>query len=162
MSIVTKMTFIYNNRLTLGLIGTMFNVSRGVLEATFLAIDKSFFTTPSITTLETTVLAIDRLFLHQELPTTIDQIPYRKAMSSGGGGIDSGGIQDIAGIPPLLGTEQCSIHVSSALTRGCLHAVSAPMSIFSNFRGGQRRWIQDIGWLFLERYLVSQQRISSF
>ena len=44
MSIVTKMMFIYNNRLTLGLIGTMFNVSRGVLEATFLSIDKSFFT----------------------------------------------------------------------------------------------------------------------
>ena len=136
-------------------------MSRGVLEATFLAIDKSFFTTTSITSLETTILAINKLFLHQELLTTIDQIPYRKTMSSGGGGIDSGGIQDIAGIPPLLWTEQCSIHVSSALTRGCPYAASAPMSIFGKFRGGQR-WIQDIGWLLLERYCVCRQRISSF
>ena len=82
-------------------------------------------------------------------------------MSSSGGGIDSGGIQDIAGIPPLLGTEQCSIHVSSALTRRCLYAASAPMSILGKFWGGQR-WIQDIGWLFLERYLISRQQISFF
>ena len=56
-------------------------------------------------------------------------------MSSGGRGIGStltGGIQDIAAILPLLGTEQCSIHVSSALTRGYLYAASAPMSIFGS------------------------------
>ena len=56
-------------------------------------------------------------------------------MSSSGGGIGStltGGIQDVAGILPLLGTEQCSIHVSSALTRGYLYAASAPMSIFGS------------------------------
>ena len=56
-------------------------------------------------------------------------------MSSGGGGIGStltGGIQDIAAILPLLGTAQCSIHVSSALTRGLLYAASAPMSIFGS------------------------------
>ena len=56
-------------------------------------------------------------------------------MSSGGGGIGStltGGIQDIAAFLPLLGTEQCSIHVSSALTRGYLYAASAPMSIFGS------------------------------
>ena len=56
-------------------------------------------------------------------------------MSSGGGGIGStltGGIQNIAGILPLLGTEQCAIHVSSALTRGYLYAASAPMSIFGS------------------------------
>ena len=56
-------------------------------------------------------------------------------MSSGSGGIGStltGGIQDIAAILPLLGTAQCSIHVSSALTRGFLYAASAPMSIFGS------------------------------
>ena len=56
-------------------------------------------------------------------------------MSSGTGGIGStltGGIQDIAAFLPLLGTEQCAIHVSSALTRGYLYAASAPMSIFGS------------------------------
>ena len=51
------------------------------------------------------------------------------------GGIGStltGGIQDIAAFLPLLGTEQCAIHVSSALTRGYLYAASAPMSIFGS------------------------------
>ena len=56
-------------------------------------------------------------------------------MSSVGGGIGStltGGIQNIAALLPLLGTEQCSIHVSSALTRGYLYSASAPMSIFGS------------------------------
>ena len=56
-------------------------------------------------------------------------------MSSNGGGIGStltGGIQDIAAILPLLGTEQCSDQVSSALTRGYLYAASTPMSIFGS------------------------------
>ena len=56
-------------------------------------------------------------------------------MSSGGGGIGStltSGIQDIAAILPLFGTEQCSIHVSSALPRGYLYAASAFMSIFGS------------------------------
>jgi hypothetical protein len=52
-----------------------------------------------------------------------------------GGGIGStltGGIQDIAAILPLLGTEQCSEQVSSALTRGYLYAAATPMSIFGS------------------------------
>ena len=53
-------------------------------------------------------------------------------MSSGIGSTLTGGIQDIAGILPLLGTAQCSIHVSSALTRGYLYSASAPMSIFGS------------------------------
>ena len=56
-------------------------------------------------------------------------------MTSGSGGIGStltGGIQDIAAFLPLLGTEQCAIHVTSALTRGYLYAASAPMSIFGS------------------------------
>jgi hypothetical protein len=56
-------------------------------------------------------------------------------MSSSGGGIGStltGGIQDVAAILPLLGTEQCSVQVSSALTRGYLYAAASPMSIFGS------------------------------
>ena len=56
-------------------------------------------------------------------------------MSTSDGGIGStltGGIQDIAGILPLLGTEQCSEQVSSALTRGHLYAAATPMSIFGS------------------------------
>ena len=49
--------------------------------------------------------------------------------SSGGiGSTLTGGIQDISVILPLLGTEQCSEQVSSALTRGYLYAASTPMS----------------------------------
>ena len=54
---------------------------------------------------------------------------------SSDGGIGStltGGIQDIAAILPLLGTEQCSVQVTSALTRGYLYAASAPISIFGS------------------------------
>ena len=56
-------------------------------------------------------------------------------MSCSGGGIGltlTNGVQSIAAILPLLGTEQCSIHVSSALTRGYRYAASAPMSIFGS------------------------------
>ena len=99
--------------MVIGLFGKMFNVSRGVLEATFLVIDKT------------------KNFLHQQ---TINQTSHPYAMSSSGGigSTLTGGIQDIAAFLPLLGTEQCSIHVSSALTRGYLYAASAPMSIFGS------------------------------
>ena len=56
-------------------------------------------------------------------------------MSSDGGGIGwtlTSGIQDVAAILPLLGTEQCSVQVSSALTRGYLYAAASPMSIFGS------------------------------
>ncbi|KAF8803171.1 hypothetical protein BYT27DRAFT_7007316, partial [Phlegmacium glaucopus] len=56
-------------------------------------------------------------------------------MSSSGGGIGTtliSGIQDIAAILPLLGTEQCEVQVSSALTRGYLYAAATPMSIFGS------------------------------
>ena len=56
-------------------------------------------------------------------------------MSSSGVGIGStltSGIQDVAAILPLLGTEQCSIQISSALTRGYLYAAATPMSIFGS------------------------------
>jgi hypothetical protein len=56
-------------------------------------------------------------------------------MPSSGGGIGStitSGIQDIAAILPLLGTEQCTVQVCSALTQGYLYAASAPISIFGS------------------------------
>ncbi|KAF8801700.1 hypothetical protein BYT27DRAFT_7071899, partial [Phlegmacium glaucopus] len=56
-------------------------------------------------------------------------------MLSSGGGICAtltGGIQNIAAILPLLGTEECEDQVSSALTRGYLYAAATPMSIFGN------------------------------
>ena len=57
--------------MVLGLFGKMFNVPRGVLEATFLAIDNPFLHQILPTTsLEATFLAIDKPFLHQKLPTT--------------------------------------------------------------------------------------------
>ena len=52
--------------------------------------------------------------------------------SVGIGSTLTGGIQDIAAFLPLLGTEQCSEQVSSALTRGYLYAAATPMSIFGS------------------------------
>ena len=56
-------------------------------------------------------------------------------MSSSVGGIGTTlntGIQNIAAILPLLGTEQCADQVSSALTRGYLYAAASPMSLFGS------------------------------
>jgi hypothetical protein len=44
----------------------------------------------------------------------------------------TGGIQDIAALLPLLGTEQCEDHVGSALTNGYLYAAVSPMSLFGS------------------------------
>ena len=60
---------------------------------------------------------------------------HRQAMLSSSGGIGStltGGLQDIAALLPLLGTEQCAEQVSSALTRGYIYAAATPMSIFGS------------------------------
>jgi hypothetical protein len=42
----------------------------------------------------------------------------------------TGGIQDVSALLPLLGTEQCEDHASSALTKGYLYAAATPMSLF--------------------------------
>jgi hypothetical protein len=44
----------------------------------------------------------------------------------------TGGIQNIAGLVPLLGTQQCEDHIGSALTKGYLYAAATPMSIFGS------------------------------
>jgi hypothetical protein len=44
----------------------------------------------------------------------------------------TGGIQDVAALLPLLGTDQCEKHVGSALDGGFLYAAAAPLSIFGS------------------------------
>ncbi|KAK7047311.1 hypothetical protein VNI00_006542 [Paramarasmius palmivorus] len=74
----------------------------------------------------------------------------------------SSGIQDVAALLPLLGTEQCERHVGSSLQKGFLYAALAPLSIFGSlgivkaafaallatitypFYGG--RWLHDAGF----------------
>ncbi|KAJ8092828.1 hypothetical protein PM082_023657 [Marasmius tenuissimus] len=46
----------------------------------------------------------------------------------------SSGIQDIAALLPLLGTEQCERHVGEALQKGYLYAAATPLSIFGSLR----------------------------
>ena len=65
-------------------------------------------------------------------PFFINDSFHREAMSSGIGSTLTGGIQNVAAILPLLSTEQCSVQVSSALTRGYLYAAASPMSIFGS------------------------------
>ena len=48
----------------------------------------------------------------------------------------TGGIQDISALLPLLGTEQCEDHVSSALTKGYIYAAATPISLFDIFLWG--------------------------
>lgn len=47
-------------------------------------------------------------------------------------GVTTSGIQDVSAFLPLLGTEQCEHHVSSALERGFFYAAGSPMSIFGS------------------------------
>ena len=44
----------------------------------------------------------------------------------------TGGVQNISGLLPLLGTQQCEDFVGSALTKGYLCAAATPMSIFGS------------------------------
>ena len=48
------------------------------------------------------------------------------------GGTLTGGIQDIAALLPLLGTEQCEEQIGSVLTKGFLFAAATPISIFGS------------------------------
>lgn len=65
--------------------------------------------------------------MHTSMDTTT-----RSAGGASIGGTLTGGIQDISALLPLLGTEQCEIHVSSALTNGYLYVAATPMSIFGS------------------------------
>lgn len=52
--------------------------------------------------------------------------------SSDFGSVATSGVQDVAALLPLLGTEQCALHVTSALDRGLLYVAGTPMSIFGS------------------------------
>ena len=67
--------------------------------------------------------------------------------SSSVGGTLTGGIQDISALLPLLGTEQCEDHASSALTEGYLYVAATPMSIFGSLglaRAGLRTFVASL------------------
>ena len=62
----------------------------------------------------------------------------------------TGGIQNIAGFLPLLGTQQCEEHIGSALTKGYLYASATPMSIFGSLGIAPSRAMSksfDLAWL---------------
>ena len=62
-------------------------------------------------------------------------------------GTITSGIQDIAALLPLLGTEQCEDHVSSALTKGYLYAAASPMSLFGSLglaRAGLKTFLSSV------------------
>jgi hypothetical protein len=55
--------------------------------------------------------------------------PWKKATVVG---TLTGGIQDVSATLPLLGTEQCEEHVSSALTNDHLYGAASPVSLFGS------------------------------
>jgi hypothetical protein len=60
------------------------------------------------------------------------QISFIMSTGNSIGGTITGGIQDIAALLPLLGTEQCEDHIASGLTDGYLYVAATPMSIFGS------------------------------
>jgi hypothetical protein len=61
----------------------------------------------------------------------------------------TGGIQDVSALLPLLGTEQCEEHVSSALTNGYLYAAASPMSLFGSLglvRAGFKTFLASVNF----------------
>ena len=61
----------------------------------------------------------------------------------------TGGIQDVSALLPLLGTEQCEDHASSALTKGYLYAAATPMSLFGSLglaRAGLKTFIASLNF----------------
>ena len=61
----------------------------------------------------------------------------------------TGGIQDVSALLPLLGTEQCEDHASSALTKGYLYVAATPMSLFGSLglaRAGLKTFIASLNF----------------
>jgi hypothetical protein len=61
----------------------------------------------------------------------------------------TGGIQDVSALLPLLGTEQCEDHSSSALTKGYLYVAATPMSLFGSLglaRAGLKTFIASLNF----------------
>ena len=69
--------------------------------------------------------------------------------SSSVGATLTGGIQDVSALLPLLGTEQCEGHASSALTKGYLYAAATPMSLFGSLglaRAGLKTFVASLNF----------------
>ena len=99
-----------------------FNLPRGVLEGLF----------PRPQAAKLNISPTLQYSFNQNSHHPYDNI---SSMSSNSGGIGLtliGGIQSVAAILPLLFTQQCADHVSSALTRGYLYAAASPLSIFGS------------------------------
>ena len=61
----------------------------------------------------------------------------------------TGGIQDVSALLPLLGTEQCEDHSSSALTKGYFYVAVTPMSLFGSLglaRAGLKTFIASLNF----------------
>jgi hypothetical protein len=73
-------------------------------------------------------------------------------MNTTPGGLGStitAGIQDIAALLPLLGTEQCEEHIGSALSKGYLYAAATPLSIFGSLgmaRAGFKTFVASLAF----------------
>ena len=64
----------------------------------------------------------------------------------------TGGIQDVSALLPLLGTEQCEDHASSALTKGYLYAAVTPVSLFGSLglaRAGIKTFVASLNFSIL-------------
>ena len=67
-----------------------------------------------------------------------------------------GGIQDVAALLPLLGTQQCEEHTGSALSKGFLYASTMPISIFGSLglaKAGFNVFTVSIPW---KGYILAQ------
>ena len=65
----------------------------------------------------------------------------------------TGGIQDVSALLPLLATDQCEAHASSALTEGYLYIAATPMSLFGSLglaRAGLKNIHRESELLFLQ------------
>ena len=130
-----------------GLFGTMFNVSRGVLEAR--SISLSFFI--PTTSLEAIFLAIGKPFLQQELPTIINQSSSGHVIRQGRNRFDADEWSTKCCSDPTTARDRAMLDPCelSAYTRVSLRRNSTYVH-FRKPRGSQR-WIQDNGCLPLIR-----------
>jgi hypothetical protein len=67
-----------------------------------------------------------------------------------------GGIQDVAALLPLLGTQQCEEHLGSALSKGFLYASTMPISIFGSLgvaKAGFNVFTTSVPW---KGYILAQ------
>ena len=93
------------------------------------------------------------------------QCPCPLAVPAGSVGATlTGGIQDVSALLPLLGTEQCEDHASSALTKGYLYAAATPMSVFGSLglaRAGLKTFIASLNFSIFDRNIRGALMLSN-